>query len=78
MQDGNAETEADDQPDPICYCGPEDGYCYCGPEDGKDTFLVDPYFVRKPALLDCCNRLVDQYPLTVLNNTKMGETEMTH
>ena len=34
--------------------------------------------LKEPALLACCNRLVDQYCLIVLNNTKMGETEMTH
>ena len=34
--------------------------------------------LREPALLACCNILVDQYCLTVLNDTKMGKTEKTH
>ena len=34
--------------------------------------------LKEPALLACCNRLVDQYCLTILNDTNMGKTEKTH
>ena len=50
------DPEADDQPDPICCCGPEDGKAIRDHMCNRfsDTFR-DLDFLRKPALLGCCN-----------------------